>query len=384
MKRRVCVVTGTRAEYGLLKPVMSAIRQHLSLQLQILATGMHLSPRHGNTVKDLIRDGFKPDLRVPMDPKGDSGAAMADSVARGLNGINRAFKKLRPELVVVLGDRTEILAASIAAVYQGCALAHIHGGDLSCAGIDESVRHAVTKLAHIHFAATARSASRILQMGEKKSAIHTVGAPGLDTILNVPLLSRKSLMTELKVDSLEPPIVLVQHPVTTQVNASGPQISETLKSLADLPNPIIVLYPNSDAGGREIIRRINRWKTGRSNVRAFSSLPHRSYLSALSHAGVLVGNSSSGIIESASFGLPVVNIGIRQKGRERSTNVIDARHKASDIRKALKTALLNKNFRIRAKRATNPYGDGKAGIRIARILASVRIDQSLLQKQFVD
>lgn len=378
-KRRICVLTGSRSEYGILRPVMLAIRRRRDLALSVIAAGMHLSKEFGGTVDLITADGFRVAATVKMDPGGDEASCMSAAVGRGILALTTVLKTLRPDVLLVLGDRTEALAGAVAGAYSGIPVAHIHGGDVSKGGLDESARHAITKFAHIHFPATPLSRERIIRMGEDSRNVHLAGAPGLDSILGEPVLSRHELSRELGAAVPERFLILLQHPVTSQITQARRQIRETVAAIRSLAMETFVIYPNSDAGGRALIREIEALR-GLPFVRIFKSMPHRAYLSLMRHASVLVGNSSSGIIEAPSFRLPVVNIGIRQEGRERSANVIDVPHERSAIRRAVKTALSDARFRERLRCCRSPYGDGRAGERIARTLASVRLE-GILQKQ---
>jgi UDP-hydrolysing UDP-N-acetyl-D-glucosamine 2-epimerase len=280
---------------------------------------------------------------------------------------------------MVLGDRVEPLAAAIAGAYMNIPLAHIHGGDI-CGNIDDSARHAITRLAHIHFPATKKSAARIIKMGEEKWRVHMAGSPALDVILNEPLLPAGTIAREYALDLTRPIVLLIQHPVTTQVEEAQQQMRETLDAIVQLGYPAVAIYPNSDAGGRKMIEVIREYE-GYPLIKTFKSLPRREYLSLMKIAGVMVGNSSSGIVEAPSFGLPAVNIGIRQEGRERGANVIDCGHRKNEIIKAIKHALTDKEFLAEVKKCESPYGDGQAAPRIAGILSRTKITPALLQKK---
>ena len=379
--KKVAVITGTRAEYGLLYPVMRAIQNHSELDNSIIATGMHLSPEHGYTVKEIEKDGFKVDVAVDMLLSNDTGASMSKSVGIGLIGITQALEQIKPDIVLVLGDRDEPFAGAIAASHMNIPLAHIHGGDSTTGGcIDESIRHSITKFAHIHFPATEESAERIEKLGEEPWRIHTVGAPGLDTILNTKLISKEQLIEQYSLNANEPLLLAIQHPVTTQPENAANEMRTTLEALAELGMQTILVHPNSDAGGRSMIEVIKEYEH-LPFLHTFKSLPHIEYLSLLNIADALVGNSSSGIIEASSFHLPVVNIGIRQEGRQRTNNVIDVASNKEQIIEAINNALYDETFKQKVNECINPYGDGKAGLRIAEVLAGIEIDQKLLQKK---
>ena len=379
IKRKICVITGTRAEYGLLKPVMNEIKKSSILSLFLVVAGMHLDKKYGNTFELINNDDFKISYKVKMNPESDAVETMAKSVGAGILGMVKAFKVIKPDVVLILGDRIEVLSAAIAAAYMNIVVAHIHGGDIS-KGLDESARHAITKFAHLHFAASRQSQKRIFMMGERPECIFLTGAPGLDSILNDEYVSRESLYKQYGIAVGQPFILLLQHPVTTQIAQAGKQMRLTLAAIKKLGMPTILIYPNSDAGGRKMIEVIERNKQ-LLFLKIFKNLPHNAYLGLLRHAAVLVGNSSSGIIEAASYKLPVVNVGIRQEGRERSVNVIDVDHDEQAIVKAIRKAMHDNKYRLKLRRCKSPYGDGHASERIVKVLESVRIDQSLLQKQ---
>lgn len=376
--RKVAVVTGTRAEYGILKPVLKAIKTHPRLDLALIVTGMHLSKEFGHTIKEIIKDGFKIDAEVKMLHAEDTGAAMAKSAGKCIEKMTEALKRVKPDFLVLLGDRAEMLAGAVTASYMGVPIAHLHGGEVS-GSVDDSVRHAITKLAHIHFPATRESANRIVKMGEDQSRISIVGAPALDTILNEKF-SPAELSKKYGLDLSEPILLVLQHPVVTEADEATDQIKETLNAIVDLKHQTIIIYPNADAGGRRMIKVIKKYEKY-PFIKSFKSIPYTDYLGLMKIASVMIGNSSSGIIEAPSFHLPVVNIGTREKGRERSTNVIDVRHNKGEIVKAIKKAFYDKKFRDKVKKCKNPYGDGKASQRIVKVLSKVEVTPKLLQKK---
>jgi GDP/UDP-N,N'-diacetylbacillosamine 2-epimerase (hydrolysing) len=379
MKKKIAVITGTRAEYGILKPVIEAIQGRPELELLLVASGMHLSRDFGYTASEIENDGFPISARVEMTPEDDTPAAMAKSIGAGVTGMADAFRRLQPDIILLLGDRTEPLAATIAAAYMNTAVAHIHGGDV-CGNIDDPARHAITRFAHIHFPATPQSAARIIRMGEEEWRVHMVGSPALDVILNEPAIDAQTLSQKLGLDLSSPLLVVVQHPVTSQADAAPGQIRETLEAVVELGYPAVVIYPNSDAGGRSMIDVIRQYEKY-PFIKVFPSLPRPEYLGVMRVASVLVGNSSSGLTEAPSLGIPVVNIGMRQEGRERGDNVIDAGHDKKEIIEAIKKAMTDKKFLTVVKKRRSPYGDGKASPRIAGILSQVEITPQLLQKR---
>ena len=377
--RKIAVVTGTRAEYGILRPVLKAIERNPRLDLALIATGMHLSREFGYTIEEIKKDGFRIDAKVKMLHAEDTGAAMAKSIGECVWKMTEALTRIKPNFLVLLGDRGEMLAGAVAATYIGIPIAHIHGGDVS-GSVDDSVRHAITMLAHIHFPATERSTNRIIKMGEDPSRIFIVGAPALDTVLNKKLSTPAELSKKYNLDLSGPILLVLQHPLVTEADEATDQIKETLNAIVELKNQTILIYPNADAGGRRMIKVIKKYKKY-PFIKSYKSIPYVDYLGLMKVVSVIVGNSSSGIIESPSFHLPVVNIGKRQKGRERSTNVIDVGYEEREIVKAIKKALCDEKFRAKVKKCRNPYGDGKAGIRIAKILNKVEITPKLIQKR---
>ncbi|MDP6127299.1 MAG: UDP-N-acetylglucosamine 2-epimerase [Dehalococcoidales bacterium] len=379
--KRVAVVTGTRADYGILNPVLRSIEAYQEQSLSLVVTGMHLSEEFGYTVREIEKDGFTIDARVDMMPGNDRLEAMAESVGRGIIGLSQTWETLKPDVILVLGDRVEALAAAISGAYMNIPIAHIHGGDSSKGGLDEYARHAITKFAHIHFPATQKSAERIIKMGEDKWRVHMVGSPALDVILNEPLMPQESTIKKFGVDSSKPLVLMVQHPVTTAAEKAGQQMTETLEAVTATGHPVILVYPNADAGGRRMIEILKDYEKRYTSIKALKSLPRREYLGLMKVASVLVGNSSSGMIDAPSFGLPVVNIGSRQDGRERGNNVINVGHNREEITTAIIRALEDSDFLDEVKRGHNPYGDGKASSRIIKILSGIENTPRLLQKQ---
>lgn len=379
--RRITVLTGTRAEYGLLKPSMEAIRDDDRLSLSVVATGMHLSPRYGKTVEDIRNDGFKVDREVLMQFDGDSGTAMAKSLGVGTMGLAEAFESLDPDIVLLLGDRDEALAGTLAAAHMGIPVAHIHGGDsMQGATIDDSIRHAITKFAHIHFPASKLSADRIRKMGEEEWRITVSGAPGLDDILAGEYDSPESVLEKYDIDPNQPLFLVVQHPVTTQPERAGEQMARTLDAIESFDAQTVHIYPNSDAGSDSMIEEIESRSEGKKR-HIFRSLPRREFLGLMDAADVMVGNSSSGIIEAPSFGLPVVDIGPRQNGREQGENTISVPHETDKICEAISVCLSNESFRKHVISSSNPYNyDGASDI-ICDSLASIEMSEKLIRKK---
>ncbi|MFC6940474.1 UDP-N-acetylglucosamine 2-epimerase [Salinirubellus sp. GCM10025818] len=379
--RRVLVLTGTRAEYGLLRSSMAAIRDREGLALQVVATGMHLSPRHGRTVEEIREDGFAVDREVLMQVEGDTGKAMAKSLGLGTSGLAEAFASLDPDVVLLLGDRDEALAGALAAAHMNVPVAHVHGGDsMHGAIIDDSIRHAITKFAHLHFPVSELSAERVERLGEEPRRVTTVGAPGLDDVLAGEYDDPASVLERHGLDPGEPLLLVVQHPVTTRPEEAGEQIAATLDAVESFDAQAVVIYPNSDAGGDRMIDEIeSRGFDGR--VGTFRSLPRREYLGVMAAADAMVGNSSSGVIEAPSFSLPVVDVGPRQEGRERAANTLSVPHETDAIRAAIERCLTDETFRERVCECENPYDYGGAGERICERLAEVELGEELLRKR---
>lgn len=382
--RRVAVVTGSRAEYGMLRRIVKLIDGDPELDLALIVTGSHLSPEFGLTVREIEKDRVPIAERVQMLLSSDSEESTAISMGLGMIGFAKAYSNQKPDLILVLGDRFEIFAAVSAAVPFGIPVAHIHGGESTIGAIDELFRHAITKMSHLQFPAARRYAERIAQMGEERGRIFCFGAPGLDGIDQTKYLSRKRLLKELEIPGNRRIGVVTFHPATLEPGKAAAQAKGLLSALSRFPEVFWVFtMSNSDAGGRAINERVAEFvndNPGRSV--SFDSLGRLRYLSLLKHADVMAGNSSSGIIEAPSFRLPVVNIGSRQQGRVKAANVIDASAESKSIEAALKKAL-SKEFRILAKEVKNPYAQGNASVNIVETLKRAPIEK-LCKKCFCE
>lgn len=382
-QKKIAVLTGTRAEYGLLKLIMEKIHKS-NLGLLTLVTGSHLNESSGYTFRDIIRDGFKIDAKISMYP--DTKFLDSDIpifLSRGLNVLTKTLQKLKPSILLILGDRGESLMGAIAATYLNIPIAHIHGGD-QCAGadIDDNIRHAITKLAHIHFPATPKSAKRIRGLGEESWRINLVGAPGLDFITHDKNLSAVEISNLLNLNLSEPIIILLQHCVSSEVDEAKKQIEETLRAIIELKFQTIIVYPNMDPGNQVIIKAIEKYKNY-PFLQIHKSLPRDVFLGLMKVASVIVGNSSSAIIEAPSLKLPAVNIGTRQTDRERGDNLIDVSHNKNEIKRAILKSINDKNFKTKVNKGKNPYGDGKSAERIVKVLSKIKIDAKLLKKKFI-
>jgi len=372
-RRRVAVVTGTRAEYGLLRTVMRAILLQPRLKLQVVVTGIHLLPEFGHTVDDLVADGWRIDARVPMQSGSDDALDQALGLSRGVAGIARFLEDARTEVVAVLGDRIEALAGALAAVTTGRVLTHIHGGDVAPGDFDDGLRHAITKLAHVHFAATRNAARRLLRLGERPEYVHVVGAPGLDRLC-------ESMATETTRRRRSGAALIVQHACGRRARQEERVMAMLLEAARAFELRRTIIYPNTDRGHSGILSAIAR-HTRKSNdgaVEVIRSLPRDEFLRRLLRADVMVGNSSAGIIEAPLAGTPSVDVGPRQAGREPGgPSIFHAEESARSVRAALRRALRTRPRR----RSRSVYGDGQAGARIARILADLRVTEDLRRKR---
>jgi UDP-hydrolysing UDP-N-acetyl-D-glucosamine 2-epimerase len=375
------VVTVGRSDYGILLPVLRALHADARVELQLLAGGAHGAGPGSDTLPTEDPDAFVADARVDMQAGDDTPVAIAKSLGLGVIGFADAYHRLRPDIVVLLGDRFEMLAAAAAAVPLTIPLAHIHGGETTEGAIDEQMRHAITKMSHLHFAATHRAAGRIVQMGEEPWRVTVSGAPALDNMRATALLPREALERTLGIALTPPPLLVTFHPVTLEIEDTGRQVEALIAALSRMERPIVITHPNADAAHRTVLDALTRFATGRSNVRLVSNLGPQGYFSMMECAGAMVGNSSSGIIEAASFRLPVVNIGQRQAGRERCRNVIDVACAAAEITAGI-TRALTPEFAASLAGLENPYGDGHAAGRITEVIASVALDERLRVKRF--
>lgn len=379
MARKILYVTGARADYGLMRPVLSKIARTPGLSLEIVATGMHLMPEFGMTINEVKSDAFPVHI-IDAVFENDDTSSMVRFTARFLCLFNDALSEIRPDIILLLGDRAEMLAAAIAGSYRGISVAHIHGGEVTST-IDEYARHAITKLSHIHMPATKESAQRIIKLGEDPSHVHVVGAPGLDALFDSEPLSEKDLEVKYRVQSKTPFIIVLQHPVSTEEDEASGQMRETLDAVAGLHIPAIVIYPNADAGGRKIIDTIRSYEQN-PDFRIFQNIPHPEFIMLLKRSAAIIGNSSSAIIEAPSFGIPAVNIGGRQNGRERGDNVTDVSYVKAEIAGAIVAALKASHGKKGSGKFTNPYGgDGRTAERIAGILLKTPLNDQLLKKR---
>lgn len=375
--KKILYVSGTRADFGLMRNTLKAIDAHPAFELYIAATGMHMMERHGYTLKEIQAEGFSV---FPLESvfEHDDRAAMAAFIGAFLTQLTQLCRELKPDLILLLGDRGEMLAGAIAATYCGIPAAHIHGGEVTST-VDESARHAITKLSHLHFAATLDSATRIVKMGENPNHVFIVGGPGLDGI-HKGLMSEQETRAHFGLPATGKIALLVQHPVSEEIDQAGQHIQASLEALKEIGIDSVIAYPNADAGGMKMIEMIETYRS-HPQFHIFNHIPRPAYLSLLRHADVMIGNSSSGIIEAPSFQLAVVNVGSRQEGRWRGQNVIEVSYRQEDIFAGIQKALFDTAFLSKLQASTNPYGDGRSTERIIQHLLDIEINSHLLQKK---
>ena len=386
--RKLCVVTTSRADYGHLRQLMIKIQQDPGLDLEVVATGMHLMRSQGYTVRNIGADGIRVARNVPMMLANDDDISITKSIGLGLISFAEVLSELEPDILVLLGDRYELFAPAIAALMQRTPIAHIHGGETSQGAIDEAIRHSITKMATFHFPVTRQYAARIRQMGEPPERIFNCGAPGLDSLYASPLLTRPELEQRLSMVLDEAAAIVTYHPVTTEAADTWRQIENLLAALESMPLKVLFTRSNADTQGSLINEDIVGFVRDHDpeRYRLMDSVGQQVFLSCLKHMDVMIGNSSSGLIEAPSLQIPVVNIGNRQQGRLRAANVIDVGYDADAIRGAIEKSL-SKAFRSQMASVVNPYDeqkDGKASYRIKEVLKSVELSDSCVKKVFVD
>jgi len=383
-RKKVCIVVASRANYGRIKATMKAINEHQDLELQLVVGASALLQRYGRAVDFIERDGFHIDSKVYMVVEGENPSTMAKSTGLAIIELSTIFENLQPDVVLTVADRYETLATAVAASYMNIPLAHTQGGEIT-GSIDESVRHAITKLAHIHFPTTKLSATRLIQMGENPDNIFVVGCPSIDAIRDLRLeITSEFISTYSKrgvgdsIDFREPYLVVLQHPVTTEFGHGAEQITETLEAISEINMQTVWLWPNIDAGSDDISKTIRTFReSGRAkHIHFYINFPVEDYAILINNCACIVGNSSSGIREASYLGIPAVNIGSRQTGRERGQNVIDVGYERLAIEQAIRAQLIRGRYN-----SEDIYGDGTASIRIAEVLSS---NDFTIKKQFFD
>ncbi len=383
MNRKFCVVTGSRADYGLLRRVIGGIQSDPDLTLQLVVTGTHLSKDYGSTYEEIKQDGFEVNAEIHTIGDSDSPAAIAESMGRGLTGFGSILEKLKPDLLVVLGDRFEILTATAAALVARIPVAHIHGGEVTEGAYDDAIRHSITKMSNLHFVATEKCRKRVIQLGEDPNSVFLVGGLGVDAINNVELFTREELQAELGMKFLEKSLLITFHPETLGDKDPAAQFKELLYALELLEDTTLVFtMPNADTGGKEIAKLIEKFVETNINAYYFKSLGQRKYLSTVAQVDGVIGNSSSGILEVPSFKKGTINIGDRQEGREQALSIIDCEPERDILRIGIEK-LFSQDFRKSLAGTASPYGDGGAGDRIVTVLRSVVLKQGT-KKAFYD
>lgn len=381
MKRKICVITGARAEYGLLRWVMQGIQDDSGLTLQIIATGMHLSPEFGLTFREIEQDGFQIDRKVEMLTSSDTPVGIAKSMGLGLSGFADALNELHPDLIVVLGDRFEIFSAVSAALVARIPVAHVHGGETTKGSIDEALRHSITKMSHLHFVAAEEYRQRVIQLGEQPDRVFMVGGLGVDNIKRMKLLDREALEQSLGIQLGEKSLLVTFHPVTLETGTAADQMAALLAVLdGQHDTQLVFTMPNADTDGRVLKTMIEQFVAQHANSCAYTSLGQLRYLSCLAHVDGVVGNSSSGLLEAPSFQKGTINIGDRQRGRLQAASVINCEPTRESITTALKH-LYSAGFHTGLRNVRNPYGEGGASEKILATLKSAALD-GVLKKSF--
>ena len=377
--RNITVVTGTRAEYGVLKNTMRAIDNDDFLNLQVIVTGTHLSDKHGYTINEIIEDGFSVDAKIPiiLDYKGKNKNSI--ELGKAIEGFAVEFERLNTDILLILGDRYEILGAASAAMVMNIPIAHISGGEITEGAMDEQIRHSITKMAHLHFPGAKEYAENIRKMGEESWRIFNVGDPGIENIKLTKMLSKEELNNDLGVEVDEDTLLITYHPVTLEIDKVEEQINNLINALARINRKKIITYPNSDNGGEIIINKLNYYAKNNEDVFLYKNLGSLRYLSVMNLCGAVIGNSSSALIEAPYLKKAVVNIGNRQKGRLMAGNIITCSNSEKDIVNAINTAL-SSEFKENIKNIVSLYGEGNTSKEIVRILKEIEIDEKLLKK----
>lgn len=381
-KRCIAIITGTRAEYGLLRPLMSLLKSDDSIDFRLIACAAHLSPEFGLTRNQIVEDGFVVDEDVEMLLSADTPSAIAKAVGLGCIGFADAFRRISPDLIVVLGDRFEILAAVQAALFARIPVAHLHGGELTEGAIDDAIRHAVTKMSHLHFVAAEAYRDRVIQMGENPSGVFNVGAIGLDAIRGLKPEPLDGLQERFGIPADKPFLMVSWHPETLSGQSARDAFRELVAALDSRDEFVVMSYPNADQGSRDVVFEMESFAARRRGVLLVKNFGQQAYLNIMSYASAIVGNSSSGIIEAPSLGIPTVNIGDRQKGRLRAASVVDCNANTTSILTAL-DRVSTPLFQEMAARKVNPYGDGRTATRIAQKVMTIPLDH-ILHKRFYD
>lgn len=379
MKRKIAVLTTSRADYSHLYWPLRELSIHPQIDLQLIVMGAHLSPEFGNTVREIEKDGFLIAARIECLLSSDSDVGMAKTIGLATLSLADCLGEMRPDIFVLIADRYEMLAPASVALALRIPIAHIEGGEISEGAIDDAVRNALTKMSHVHFTSTHAARRRIISLDEEPWRVHRAGAPSLDHLRRSALLTLEELQSRLGITLHKPSVLVSYHPVTLARDPTL-EVGPLFAALAALPDQIVFCYPNADAGSRLLIERTRQFVTSRKDAHLFVNLDVATYWSLLSHVDLFVGNSSSGIMETPSFALPTINVGLRQQGRERARNIIDAAGEQDAILHAIRVAK-SQEFRASLHGMTNPYGDGFAAQKIVEVLTTVPLDANLLMKR---
>jgi len=383
MKRKICVVTGSRADYGLLRFVMQGIKEDADLVLQVVATGMHMSPTFGFTYREIEADGFNIDAKVETLSSSDTPVGIAESMGKGLSGCAAVFRRLQPDVILVLGDRFEIFAATAAALVAKIPVAHLHGGETTIGAFDEAFRHSITKMSHFHFVAAEEYRQRVIQLGENPDNVFLVGGLGVDGVKSISLLSKDEIESSLGVKFQSKSLLVTFHPVTLEDETSEVQMKELLSALSDLSDTTLIFtMPNADTGGLVLIKMIQEFVSQNANSFAFTSLGQLRYLSCMAQVDAVIGNSSSGLIEAPTFKKGSINIGDRQLGRLQASSIINCQPEKKLIGEAIRR-MYSSEFQRSLVKTINPYGEGGASARIVEILRTKSL-AGIVKKTFHD
>jgi GDP/UDP-N,N'-diacetylbacillosamine 2-epimerase (hydrolysing) len=378
-KRTICVIASSRATYGYKKNILKLLQNDKDIDLKVIVTGMHLSKKHGYSVKELLIDKIKIFKKIHTNIKSDSKTNHVKSLSTEIFELSAVLEKIKPDLLLVTGDRAEMFAAAFTAAYMGIPIAHIQAGDLS-GHIDGSVRHAITKISHIHFASCKDSALRVKKLGEQSFRIFNTGAPQIDDFYNKKTKDLKYFEKKYKITFNKKIFLILYHPVLFEIVDAEKQIIQILDAVSEFNEyKKIIIYPNIDVGNSKIIKTFKKFNK-KKDFQIFKNLNRDDFIFLLKKASILIGNSSCGILEASSFKLPVINIGNRQRGRLQSSNIINAKNSSKEIILAINKALYNKNFLQKLKKCTNPYGNGKSSLKIVKILKKININKKLLDK----
>lgn len=381
--RTLGVVTTSRADWGIYRPLLQAIQNHDDLALHLIVAGMHLSAEHGFTLRQIEEEGYKVGDKVECLHSSDTPEGISASMGLAVAGFARSLAVRRPDILVLLGDRFEMFGAACASAPMKIPLAHLHGGELTQGAVDDQFRHAMTKLSHLHFVSTEEYAKRVIQMGEEPWRVTVCGALSLDNLENIKLMGQADLEFELELSLNPAPLLVTYHPETLSRLEPKEQVGQLFSALEEIGRPVIFTLPNADAGGRELIQLINQFAKKHNWASIRDNLGSRRYFSLMSSAAAMVGNSSSGIIEAPSFGLPVVNLGDRQNGRARAANVIDVANEKRALLQAIQK-VLRPGFKESLREMANPYYQGGAADLIVERLSREDLDQRLMIKRFYD